>query len=237
MAGSLIANPHTEIGRAIQADLEARHGEERALFEADAWAVYQNSHSFPERNARINETAGQLADFLKHHGDVDRVHYPKYNAPHHYYPSSSSSSSSSSQQQQGIDNNNNNFGGLFSIVLANHICHRTFYDALDVAKGPSLGTNFTLACPYTLLAHYHELDFAMSYNVQPTLLRISVGLEPLPELQEKFSSALRASRLHPKIVAAANHQKRAYTTTTICGRRSLQMAVKIVARRGRGIAL
>lgn len=217
MAGSLIANPYTETGRAIQGDLEARH-EERALFDADAWAMYQNSHSFPERNARINETACQLADFLKHHGDVDRVHYPKY-ASHHYYPSSS-------QQRD------NNFGGLFSIVLGNHICHRTFYDALDVAKGPSLGTNFTLACPYTLLAHYHELDFAMSYNVQPTLLRISVGLEPLPELQEKFSSALRASRLHPKI--AASHQRRAYTT--ICGLRSLQMAFKIVTR-GRGIAL
>ena len=26
-----------------------------------------------------------------------------------------------------------------------------FYDALDVYKGPSLGTNYTLACPYTLL--------------------------------------------------------------------------------------
>ena len=29
-----------------------------------------------------------------------------------------------------------------------------FFDALEVQKGPSLGTNFTLACPYTVLAHY-----------------------------------------------------------------------------------
>ena len=27
-------------------------------------------------------------------------------------------------------------------------------------KGPSLGTNFTLACPYTILGHYLELDWA-----------------------------------------------------------------------------
>jgi cystathionine gamma-synthase len=66
---------------------------------------------------------------------------------------------------------------------------------LDVPKGPSLGTNFTLVCPYTLLAHYHELDFAMSYNVQPNLLRIAVGLEPFEELRDKFEAAFRASRL------------------------------------------
>ncbi len=30
----------------------------------------------------------------------------------------------------------------------------------QVAKGPGFGTNFTLACPYTLLAHYTELEWA-----------------------------------------------------------------------------
>lgn len=35
----------------------------------------------------------------------------------------------------------------------------TFFDALETAKGPSLGTNFTLSSPYTLLAHYGELEW------------------------------------------------------------------------------
>ncbi len=51
----------------------------------------------------------------------------------------------------------------------------TFFDHLETAKGPSLGTNFTLwqeisslafylkltvvSSPYTLLAHYGELDW------------------------------------------------------------------------------
>ena len=34
------------------------------------------------------------------------------------------------------------------------------YDSLSVNKGPRLGTNFTLACPSTILAHYTELCFA-----------------------------------------------------------------------------
>ena len=35
-----------------------------------------------------------------------------------------------------------------------------------MAQGPGFGTNFTLACPYTLLAHYHELDWAASCGVE-----------------------------------------------------------------------
>ena len=43
------------------------------------------------------------------------------------------------------------YGGLFSVSLASGLSPTAFYDALDVYKGPSLGTNYTLACPYTLL--------------------------------------------------------------------------------------
>jgi hypothetical protein len=103
-------------------------------------------------------------------------------------------------------------------LLDQHICQRTFFDALDVAKGPSLGTNFTLACPYTLLAHYHELDFAMEYNVQPNLLRVSVGLESFDCLKDKFDHALSTSRLHPKIVrpAVGNQQTRSFCSNAYC---------------------
>lgn len=54
-----------------------------------------------------------------------------------------------------------------------------FYDALNLSKGPSLGTNFTLVCPYTLLAHYYELPWAKDFGVEKDLIRISVGLEDI----------------------------------------------------------
>ena len=43
-----------------------------------------------------------------------------------------------------------------------------------VPKGPGFGTDFTLACPYTLLAHYYERDWAEEYGVAPELVRVWV---------------------------------------------------------------
>ena len=66
------------------------------------------------------------------------------------------------------------------------------YDALQVCKGPSLGTSFTLVCPYVLLAHYNELRWAESCGVPSHLLRVSVGLEDPDNLWRRFEMALKA---------------------------------------------
>ena len=183
IAGSVITNPNTEKGRWMKEDMAKDTDAYGGLHEADALAMVHNSRDFPERNTRINQTTERLADFLQDHPDVDTVWYPKFVAPLY-------------TKYQHV---NGGYGGLFSMHLGSHICQRTFYDLLDVAKGPSLGTNFTLVCPYTLLAHYHELDFALSHNVPPNLIRVAVGLEDYNELKEKFEYALDKSRLHPKL--------------------------------------
>lgn len=183
IAGSVITNPNTAKGRWMKEDMTKDTDAFGGLHEADALAMVHNSKDFPERNARINETTERLADFMQGHPDVDIVWYPKFVAP----------------LFTKYQHENGGFGGLFSIHLDSHICQRTFYDVLDVAKGPSLGTNFTLVCPYTLLAHYHELDFALSHKVPPNLIRVAVGLEDYDELEEKFAYALERSRLHPKL--------------------------------------
>ena len=69
----------------------------------------------------------------------------------------------------------------------------TFFDQLECQKGPSLGTNFTLACPYTILAHYLELEWTSSWGVEPDLVRISVGLEEAGDLTGRFERALKAA--------------------------------------------
>lgn len=68
----------------------------------------------------------------------------------------------------------------------------TFYDTIETAKGPSLGTNFTLTSPYTILAHYTELDWAAKFGVERGLVRISVGLEEMETLVLVFKRALEA---------------------------------------------
>jgi len=62
---------------------------------------------------------------------------------------------------------------------------------LEFCKGPSLGTVFTLACPFTLLAHYTELDWAESCGVSRYLIRISIGLESPDEIWRQLDAALR----------------------------------------------
>jgi cystathionine gamma-synthase len=67
---------------------------------------------------------------------------------------------------------------------------KKFYDSLQISKGPSLGTKFTLVCPYVLLAHYDELDWVESFNIPSHLIRVSVGLEDKDHLWRTFSEAL-----------------------------------------------
>ena len=84
------------------------------------------------------------------------------------------------------------FGGLFSIVLRHAAATSApFYDAVRISKGPSLGNNFSLLCPYTLLAHYAELDWAESVGIHRFLLRFSIGLEDELDLQHRLTQALQ----------------------------------------------
>ena len=68
-----------------------------------------------------------------------------------------------------------------------------FHDSLEVNKGPSLGTDFSLLCPYTLLAHYYELPWAAQFGVSDRLLRLSVGLEDIGTLIQRFEAAFLAT--------------------------------------------
>ena len=68
------------------------------------------------------------------------------------------------------------------------------YDALELNKGPSLGTEFTLVCPYVLLAHYDELAWADELGAPRDLLRVSVGTEDWETIASAFDRAFAAAR-------------------------------------------
>lgn len=84
------------------------------------------------------------------------------------------------------------YGFVLSIIFKNPVHAETFYDALDVCKGTSLGANFTLSVPYAQLAHFRELDLAESYGVPPHIVRISVGVDEEVKLQARVVAALKA---------------------------------------------
>jgi cystathionine gamma-synthase len=82
---------------------------------------------------------------------------------------------------------------LLSFTFHNTDQAIAFFDRIETAKGPSLGTNFTLTSPYVILAHFLELDWAAQFGVPADLIRISVGLEDASDLKAIFSDALEAA--------------------------------------------
>lgn len=61
---------------------------------------------------------------------VKEVYYPKYSATRKFY-----------DQCRNADKG---YGGLLSVTFQTTEQAVTFFDKLETAKGPSLGTNFTL---------------------------------------------------------------------------------------------
>jgi cystathionine gamma-synthase len=84
------------------------------------------------------------------------------------------------------------YGGLVSFMLRDSNRTPEFYKAMRFSKGPSLGTDYSLLCPYTLLAHYSEIPWAESCGVGAELLRLSVGREPVDDLLARLDEALYA---------------------------------------------
>ncbi|MFM8807416.1 MAG: hypothetical protein ACKOJB_00665 [Chthoniobacterales bacterium] len=64
------------------------------------------------------------------------------------------------------------------------------FEKLRLSHGISLGTKYSLVCPYVQLAHYHELAWARECGIDPHLLRVAVGTESWGDLRERFASAL-----------------------------------------------
>ncbi|PVV01316.1 hypothetical protein BB560_004267 [Smittium megazygosporum] len=153
-------------------------GDNDILWWEDAIFLERNSRSFIERNKIINSNAELVFDILSSNKYVESVYYPKNVCADNYRKLKRNSPDSG-------------FGGLLSVVFKSENIAKCFYDNLECSKGPSLGTNFTLASPYTILAHFHELDWAQKYGVSPYLIRISVGLENPDSLQSTFEKALQ----------------------------------------------
>lgn len=82
--------------------------------------------------------------------------------------------------------------GLLTIELEDDIA--PFYDQLRVAKGPSLGTEFTLVMPYVYLAHYdltkseEGIKILHEKGMNPNILRVSVGTESSEDIVRVFES-------------------------------------------------
>ncbi|KAJ9604140.1 Cystathionine gamma-synthase [Cladophialophora chaetospira] len=179
MGGSAVLNPqgksYGELKAAMAREYEDNYWAEDAVF------MERNSRDFIPRSERINVNAEAVAAALQKYPVVKQVYYPKC--------------SPSRANYDACRTPNGGYGGLLSVTFHHPEQAVAFFDALEVQKGPSLGTNFTLACPYTVLAHYAEMEWTSQWGVEPDLVRLSVGLEEPDELAGKVARALRAAEV------------------------------------------
>lgn len=177
MGGSAILNPESKHYGTLKKAMN--HIYRDNYWPEDAVFMERNSRDFSSRVDRINANAEAVCDTLRPHPVVRDVYYPKHIPSRPNYDI---------YRLPG-----GGYGGLLSIVFHHRAQAQVFYDTIETAKGPSLGTNFTLCSPYVLLAHYGELDWAAQFGVDPYLIRVSVGLEETADLQAIFQNALDAA--------------------------------------------
>lgn len=189
MGGSVALMPHSPHYGWLKPALESR---EQLLYPADAEVLLGNAAGFESRMQRINHNGLALAQFLQRHDAVDQVFYsfgdPAYEA---------------------IRKPHGGYGGLLSFTLKDPSLLAEVYDHLDVAKGPSLGTENTLVCPYTLLAHYQEIGAVQQDSgVPPGLIRVAAGVEETGSLLAVFDKALsRALHPSPRTTRVGYHEQ------------------------------
>ncbi|MCJ1236088.1 hypothetical protein MMC14_004065 [Varicellaria rhodocarpa] len=191
MGGSAVLNPQGRYYKLLKKAFASEY--EDNFWAEDAVFMERNSRDFIPRIDRINANAEAICKVLHESPHsrlyvfsqaianvnkiiVKEVYYPKYGKTRRFYDMFRSP--------------NGGYGGLFSVTFHSTSAAVTFFDAIEIAKGPSLGTNFTLCSPYTLLAHYGELDWAASFGVEADLIRISVGLEDKDDLIARVKRVL-----------------------------------------------
>ena len=174
-AGCVILNPQSPFYEKLKENLQA---EESAapLFERDAITLEINSRHFEERVQATDENAAELVDWLLKRDEVESVWYPGLSQSGFY---------------EQLRREGGGYGGLFSMTLSDgESAAAKFYDSLKISKGPGLGTNFSLVCPYTLLAHYNELEWAAERGAVRDMVRCWIGLEDTEALISRFEAAL-----------------------------------------------
>lgn len=178
MGGSAIVNPNSRYYAALK-EFARTEFEPDTYWPEDVMFMERNSRDFVSRIDRVNANAEAICGVFRDSPLIKSLFYPKFNESRPNY--------------EACKLPGGGYGGLVSVVFHSREQAIVFYDAVDTAKGPSLGTNFTLTSPYVILAYYQELDWAASFGADPDMIRISVGLEETDNIVSVFKTALKAA--------------------------------------------
>jgi cystathionine gamma-synthase len=136
--------------------------------------------SYETRMKKVSKNTFSLADYFQRSLKIKKLNWALDNA--------------SESNFRKIQKSPETVPGLLSVVFDKEL--KYYFDRLRLPKGPSLGTDFTLAMPYVYLAHYNLLKsgegrkLLRDNGIDTELLRISVGLEDVSEIINVFEEAL-----------------------------------------------
>ena len=172
LMGALILNENSKISMISQeffkhADMPYIKDIQRLAYEIK---------NYESRMKIISSNTKKLVEYFKTAPFIDEIFYclsPKY-----------------ASNYEKLMINKECYTGIISVTFKKDF--KEVYDKLNFAKGPSLGTEFTLLMPYTYLAHYDLVtsqkgqEFLKEIGLPINLLRISVGIEDINEIIKEF---------------------------------------------------
>ena len=182
---SIVLNPTSRFYETNKSTLSRTYRNE--LYCGDARKLEYNSREFLPRAARMNETALNLVSLLQHYALS-----PASTLTHVYYPRTCwSLENYRNRMRHDSPEFIPGYGGLFTLEFENEKAASTFFNTLDIHKGPSLGVVVTLAQPYVQTVFARDKAWAASYGLSETIVRFSVGLEDPKLLGKAFKKALK----------------------------------------------
>lgn len=162
-----------ELRRRIAADLETPYPRDLAR-------LAEQIGRTEDVLARINASTAKVAAFLATHPAVRDVFWALHPG--------------SSENYRRIARSPDATGGMITFTLRGPL--EPVYNRLRLPKGPSFGMTTTLICPFMYLAHYDLVttpagvaELAAS-RLDPDLLRLCVGTEPVEEIIAVLAEAL-----------------------------------------------
>lgn len=150
------------------------------MFPGDIAVLHDNSRDFVHRVQVTNNNAKIVATKLAAHSAVERVNFPTMTTVPHY---------------ERIRRRDGGYGHLLSIIFRDNETAARFYDGVDIFKGGSFGTVFTLSTPFAQLATDEDRGRFEEAGIPSHIVRISIGMEDVDTILDTLFEAIEMATM------------------------------------------
>jgi cystathionine gamma-synthase len=177
IAGLVVVNPASPDAASLRASLPKKI---EPLYARDLARLAVEIRRTPEVLARFHASVPRVVAFLQSHPGVHEVFWA-------LHPASQANYLRLARTPDAV-------GAMITFTLRGPLA--PFYDRLRLAKGPSFGMETTLLCPFMYLAHYDLVNSPAgraelaANGLDPNLLRLSIGTEPVEDIIAALAEAL-----------------------------------------------